>query len=86
VQWDTNATVPWSIRVRVHSLDRPGLLAKVTKTISAAGINIGAAQVSTTEDAKAIQTYDLLVKDVATLNAVRRRSARSRSPIRRART
>ena len=47
VQWDTDATAPWSIRVRVHSLDRPGLLAKVTKTISAAGINIGAAQIST---------------------------------------
>jgi GTP pyrophosphokinase len=70
VQWDTDATAPWSIRVRVHSLDRPGLLAKVTKTISAAGINIGAAQVSTTEDAKAVQTYDLWVNDVATLNAV----------------
>ena len=70
VQWDTDATAPWSIKVRVHSLDRPGLLAKVTKTISAAGINIGAAQVSTTEDAKAIQTFDLWVNDVASLNAV----------------
>ena len=54
----------------MHSLDRPGLLAKVTKTISAAGINIGAAQISTTEDAKAVQTFDLWVNDVATLNAV----------------
>jgi GTP pyrophosphokinase len=70
VQWDTDATSPWSIKVRVHSLDRPGLLAKVTKTISAAGINIGAAQISTTEDAKAIQTFDLWVSDVASLNAV----------------
>jgi GTP pyrophosphokinase len=70
VQWDTDATAPWSIKVRVHSLDRPGLLAKVTKTISAAGINIGAAQISTTEDAKAIQTFDLWVNDVASLNAV----------------
>jgi GTP pyrophosphokinase len=70
VQWDTDATAPWSIKVRVHSVDRPGLLAKVTKTISAAGINIGAAQVSTTEDAKAVQTFDLWVNDVASLNAV----------------
>jgi GTP pyrophosphokinase len=70
VQWDTDASAPWSIKVRVHGLDRPGLLAKVTKTISAAGINIGGAQVSTTEDSKAIQTFDLWVNDVATLNAV----------------
>jgi GTP pyrophosphokinase len=70
VQWDTDGSEPWSIKVRVYSVDRPGLLAKVTKTISAAGINIGAAQVSTTEGAKAIQTFDLWVTDVASLNAV----------------
>jgi (p)ppGpp synthase/HD superfamily hydrolase len=56
--------------MRVRSMDHPGLLAKVTKTISAAGINIGAARISTTEDQKAIQMFDLYVNDVNTLNAV----------------
>jgi GTP pyrophosphokinase len=70
VDWEEGATVPRRIRMRVRSMDHPGLLAKVTKTISAAGINIGAARVSTTEDQKAIQMFDLYVNDVNTLNSV----------------
>ena len=76
VDWDRGAAAPWCIRVRVHSLDRPGLLAKVTKTISAAGINIGAATVTTTPEQKAVHTFDLWVSDVATLNAVMREIGR----------
>jgi GTP pyrophosphokinase len=76
VDWDPDAAAPWCIRVRVHSHDRPGLLAKVTKTISAAGINIGAANVTTSPDQKAVHTFDLWVSDVATLNAVMREIGR----------
>jgi GTP pyrophosphokinase len=42
----------------------------VTQTISEAGVNIGAARISTTPDSKALQTFDLWVTDVGTLNAV----------------
>ena len=70
VEWDADADVPRRIRMRVQSADHHGLLAKVTKTIAAAGINIGAAKITTTRDGKAIQTFDLWVTDVATLNAV----------------
>ena len=76
VDWDPGAAVPWSIRVRVVSLDRPGLLAKVTKTISAAGINIGAANVTTSPDLKALHTFDLWVTDVEMLNSVMREIGR----------
>jgi len=76
VDWDPNTAAPWSIRVRVNSYDRPGLLAKVTKTISAAGINIGAATVTTTPDQRAVHTFDLWVSDVASLNAVMREIGR----------
>jgi GTP pyrophosphokinase len=72
VQWDADvdSDAGHLTRVRVHSLDRPGLLAKVTKTISAKGINIGAAHVATTTDQKAVQTFDLWMKDVGTLNEI----------------
>ncbi len=70
VEWDSDPAVPRRIRVRVQSTDQPGLLAKVTKTISAAGINIGAAKITTSPDQRADQTYDLWVTDVRTLNAV----------------
>ena len=62
--------MPHCIKMRVRSNDHPGLLAKVTKTISAAGVNIGAARVSTTSDQKSLQTFDLWVNDLGTLNVV----------------
>jgi GTP pyrophosphokinase len=70
VQWEPKATVSRRIRIRLHSVDEPGLLAKVTKAISAAGINIGAARVTTSRDGRAIHTFDLWVTDVATLNSI----------------
>jgi GTP pyrophosphokinase len=62
--------------MRVRSQDRPGLLATVTKTISARGINIGAARVTTSRDQLAEQTFDVWVSDVKTLNAVMKEISR----------
>ena len=76
VEWEPDAKAPWRIRMRVLSTDRPGLLAKVTKTISAAGVNIGAARVTTSPDQMAVQTFDLWVNDVETLNSVMREISR----------
>jgi GTP pyrophosphokinase len=76
VEWDVEASVLRKIRLRVRSVDQPGLLAKVTKTISSAGINIGAANIKTSVDQKAIQTFDLWVKDVVTLNTVMKQIGR----------
>ncbi len=70
VEWEPSDAALRRTRVRVRSADQPGLLAKVTKTISNAGINIGAARITTTTDQKAIQTFDLWVNDAGTLNAI----------------
>ncbi|NQZ97739.1 MAG: bifunctional (p)ppGpp synthetase/guanosine-3',5'-bis(diphosphate) 3'-pyrophosphohydrolase [Myxococcales bacterium] len=70
VQWEADGAPPRRVKISVKSLDRPGLLAKVTKTISSASINISAARVITNPDQRAVQTFDLWVSDVATLNAV----------------
>jgi len=70
VEWETESGVPHKIRVRVLSVDQPGLLAKVTKAISTAGINIGAANVTTSQDKTAIHSFDLWVSDVEALNAI----------------
>jgi guanosine-3',5'-bis(diphosphate) 3'-pyrophosphohydrolase len=70
VDWEPDTVMPHRIKMRVRSVDQPGLLAKVTKTISAAGVNIAGARVSTTHDHKALQTFDLWVNDVGTLNSV----------------
>jgi len=68
-EWDPGAEVPRRIRLRVRSKDQPGILAKITRCISAAGINIGDARITTDRD-QAIQSFQLWVTDVRTLNAV----------------
>ncbi len=74
VDWDTEIDARRAIAIRVVSRDEPGMLAKITNTISAAGINIGSARVSTDEESRsgAEQTFELWVKDAQTLNAVMR--------------
>jgi GTP pyrophosphokinase len=70
VEWDTDANVSHRIRIRVTSRDAPGLLAEITKSISAAGVNIGAARVATHPDRTATQNFDLWITDVRVLNKV----------------
>jgi GTP pyrophosphokinase len=70
VEWDDEAEVSHKIKLRVASANRPGILATVTKSISAAGVNIDGARVSTGSDDKAVSTFDLWVKDTRTLDAV----------------
>jgi GTP pyrophosphokinase len=81
VEWEEDASVLRKIRLRVRSVDQPGLLAQVTKTISSAGINIGAANIKTSVDQKAIQTFDLWVKDLATLTTVMKQIGRIKGVI-----
>ncbi len=70
VDWEERATAARKTRIRVTSRDAPGLLARVTKTISGLGVNISSARIDTHENTTATQTFDLWVGDVTTLNAV----------------
>jgi len=74
VDWDAEIDVRRAIAIRVMSRDETGMLAKITNTISAAGINIGSARVTTGEATSkgAEQTFELWVQDVQTLNTVMR--------------
>ena len=70
VEWEEGSDVARKVRIRVDSRDEPGLLAKITKTISSAGVNIGAARIVTHTDRTATQSFDLWVNDAKTLQAV----------------
>ncbi len=74
VDWDAAIDTRRAIAIRVLSRDEPGMLAKITNTISAAGINIGSARVSTGDSTSkgAEQTFELWVHDVHTLTTVMR--------------
>ena len=72
VDWDTQVEAKRAIAIRVLSRDEPGMLAKITNTISSAGINIGSAQVTTdeTRGKGAEHTFELWVPDVQALTAI----------------
>jgi len=55
---------------------KPGILAKITNSISAAGINITGVKVSTDEGDKATQSFELVVSNVKTLEAVMKQISR----------
>ena len=70
VQWDETTGDPRRIKIRVKSKDRQGILAKITNTISNAGVNIGAATITTGEGQAAVQNFEIFVKDASELNAI----------------
>jgi guanosine-3',5'-bis(diphosphate) 3'-pyrophosphohydrolase len=70
VEWDLEFSVPRKIKIRVKSKDQPGILAKITSTISAEGVNIGAATITTAQSQIAVQSFEIWVGDVSKLNAL----------------
>jgi GTP pyrophosphokinase len=72
VQWNLSdkASVRRHVRVRVVSLDEPGLLALMSQTISGCGVNIASANIRTTKDKKAIAVFDIEVNDLKQLQKV----------------
>ncbi|MCL4684495.1 bifunctional (p)ppGpp synthetase/guanosine-3',5'-bis(diphosphate) 3'-pyrophosphohydrolase [Myxococcota bacterium] len=70
VDWESKTTIPRQIKIRVLSVDRPGVLARITKSIAATGVNIGGARVAIGNQNKAIHDFDLWVTDLRSLNTV----------------
>ncbi len=71
VNWSGEGDVS-RVRIRVESEDRPGLLAAISNRISAEGVNIQSGQIHTSEDKRAIQIFELDVRDRKHLDAVMR--------------
>ena len=78
VTWESAPGELRSVKVRVVSEDRPGLLAAVSNKISAEGVNIDSGQISTSDDGRAIQLFELEVKDRKHLEGVLRQIAKIR--------
>jgi GTP diphosphokinase / guanosine-3',5'-bis(diphosphate) 3'-diphosphatase len=72
VQWNTHtkALIKRQVKIRVLSLDEPGLLAILSQTITSCAINITSANIRTTKDKKAIFLFDVEVGDIIQLNKV----------------
>jgi guanosine-3',5'-bis(diphosphate) 3'-pyrophosphohydrolase len=72
VAWNTGQKtgITRQVKIRVLSLDEPGLLALMSQTISACGVNISSANIRTTKDKKAIALFDVEVGDTSQLQRV----------------
>jgi len=76
VEWDDAATQKESAKravdIRVFSADKPGLLANMSQAFSAAGVNISQAHCTTSDDQRAVNTFEVLVSNVDQLNRAMR--------------
>jgi len=81
VTWEDAPGEVVRVKVRVVSEDRQGLLAAVTNKISAEGVNIDSAQIYTSDDKRAIQVFELQVKNRKHLEGVLRQIAKIRGVV-----
>ena len=68
VRWERNGEVLRPAKLEVTCVDEPGMLAAMTKAISSTGVNISRAQVRSTPDRTALNTFEVMVADVEALN------------------
>ncbi|RVU48240.1 bifunctional (p)ppGpp synthetase/guanosine-3',5'-bis(diphosphate) 3'-pyrophosphohydrolase [Lujinxingia sediminis] len=76
VRWANDTSVPDNARrpvsVRVYCTDKPELLANISQAFSASGVNISQAQCVTTEDHRAVNTFEVLVQNTEQLKRAMR--------------
>ncbi len=70
VAWDNQNETLHYAKIKVVSTDRPGLLASMTKVISNEGVNISQASIRTTSDQKAVNLFEIEIKDAPQLREV----------------
>jgi guanosine-3',5'-bis(diphosphate) 3'-pyrophosphohydrolase len=72
VAWDDEAKTLRPVAVQVTCSDRPGLLAAMSKLFTEHGVNISQAKCRTTEDGRAVNTFQVTVGHLDQLKTVLR--------------
>lgn len=85
VSWDKGTEYMRPIKIEVLCEDRPGLLAAMSKAISATGINITNADVRTLPDNRARDVFEVMVASADDLDRVMRNLGRVRGVVKVAR-
>ncbi len=70
VEWDSTKEYSYPVRIRVYSEDKKGMLAEISNSISSNEANIKNAKVNTTDDQKAIGTFEVEIRDLNHLKKV----------------
>jgi len=72
VSWQDGGETPRPVKIEVNCVDRPGLLAAISAAITSADVNIARAQVRTFPDQKALNTFEVMIKNSEQLQRVLR--------------
>jgi GTP pyrophosphokinase len=70
VEWDVARRHPYTVRILVETIDRPGVLAKVTSAIASCKVNISKCNVLTTGDQRAQIHLSIDIIDLSHLERV----------------
>jgi GTP pyrophosphokinase len=70
VEWEGGARATHPVKLKVVGTDKPGLLAEISRTITASDVDIRRAAVLTTKDKKAICDFDVFVNDADHLSGL----------------
>ncbi|MEK6608524.1 MAG: bifunctional (p)ppGpp synthetase/guanosine-3',5'-bis(diphosphate) 3'-pyrophosphohydrolase, partial [Myxococcota bacterium] len=70
VEWDTTHKSQRPVAIQVLCIDKPGLLANISKAFGETGVNISQANCRATEEGKAINTFEFNVSDLDQLRNV----------------
>jgi len=70
VEWDSTKEYSYPVRIRIYSEDKKGLLGEISNSISSNKADIKNARVDTTEDKKAVSTFEVEIRDLNHLNKV----------------
>jgi len=70
VEWDLDMPTIHAARISVLTVDKPGLLANVSTAIAAADSNISHAEITTTEDNRAVCNFVIEITDLKHLDKV----------------
>lgn len=67
VSWDVRGDFRRPVTLRVLTADRPGLLAEISQAFSNKGVNISQANCRATGDDRAVNTFEVTIKDLKQL-------------------
>ncbi len=70
VSWDLSRDIFHHAKIKVMTIDRPGILASLTKRISNMDVNISQANIRTTGDEKAVNIFTVEIRDRAQLEQI----------------
>lgn len=70
VRWQDDGQTSRPVKIEVSCVDRPGLLAAISAAITSADANIARAQVRTFTDQKALNTFEVMIKNSDQLKRV----------------